>query len=485
MRKNNYFVLSIVLSISLVITALWGFTQYESKVAYRHKLNNQYQRYFYEMKDNIETVQTSLSKATLASSKEKNILLLSQIWQQANSAHEKLAQLPIRHIGVRQTERFLNQVSDYSFSLIQDLLAGKEMDDKQFQSLFKLQDYTTFLGDELEDTFNKVMKGDLDFNKLNRVESNELNKTDDYMLDTGLTKYNEEQLTEYPELIYDGPFSDQILNIKPVALGDKKVSEEEAKKIAIKFLDLKNPGEIKRFKTGSDDKGSENTAEKAAKEDKEVKEEKQKDKDEPKGANIDAYTFSIEANDGKPGKMIYIGVSKLGGKVIWAERPRQVGDATLSKEEAIKTAQKRLVEKGYKNMEPNYTETYNNTLLINFAYTQDDVTIYTDLIKIKIGLDTGQFIGFDAANYLKTHTKREISKPVLSVEEARSKVKYDFDVENVRLAIIPDRGLNELLCYEFKGIYKGQNFIVYINALNGREEKILRIIINKNGTLMM
>ena len=29
----------------------------------------------------------------------------------------------------------------------------------------------------------------------------------------------------------------------------------------------------------------------------------------------------------------------------------------------------------------------------------------------------------------------------------------------------------KILCYEFKGNYRGADFIVYINAVNGREER--------------
>lgn len=467
MKRYNYYVLSIVLAIALIGAGIWGYTQYELMTSFRNGLNYQYQRYFYDMKDNIETVQSSLSKVLLSESKEQNILLLSQIYQQSYSAKDKLSQLPIRHSGTSKVEKFLNQIGDYSYSLIQDLLQGKTVDPKQMQALFLLQDYSGMLSTELQSTFNKVMKGDIDFKLVNKVESKELDEIDDKMIDTGFTKFEEKQLTQYPELIYDGPFSDQILDVKPRGLGDKKVTEEEAKKIALEFFDIKSGGKITRFNSGDD-----------------VQDTNEANKNK-KGPSIDSYTFSIEANDGKEGGVLYIAVSKLGGHIVWAERPRAIPNTKISKDEAVKIAQKKMKEKDIENMEPNYSESYNNMILINFAYTQDEVTVYTDLIKVKVALDNGQIVGYDAAHYLKTHIKREIPKPNISAEEARDKVKYDFDVEKVRLVLIPDRGLKEILCYEFKGNYKGWDYIVYINALNGREERILRIIKGKNGILMM
>lgn len=466
MKKYNSVVVSIVLGIALVATAVWGYIQHDLMVSYRNGLNYQYQRYFLDMKDNVETIQSSLSKLMLSTSKEQNIMLLSQIYNQAYSAQEKLGQLPIRHELLRNTEKFLTQLGDYAFSLIQDLVNGREVKEQQMQTIFLFQDHTKALGSELQDTFKKVLTGTLNFKEIKKVQNEELSKEKDLTLDGGIVKYQENQLTDYPELIYDGPFSDQILNRKPRGLGEKVVTEEEAKKIALDFFEIKNPVKIIRFRTGSDVKNEENK------------------KKEQKGADIESYTFEIQiSNNGKDS--IYVGVSKKGGKIIWAERPRNVQNKKLSKEEAIKLAMKKLSERGIKNLEPTYTETYNNTLLINTVYVQDKVRVYTDLVKIKIALDNGEIVGYDAKNYLINHIKRDIPKPSITSEEARDKVKYDFDVENVRLALIPDKGLNELLCYEFKGKYKGMDFIVYINAMNGREERILQVIVGKNGVLTM
>src|SRR5699024_11355544 len=104
------------------------------------------------------------------------------------------------------------------------------------------------------------------------------------------------------------------------------------------------------------------------------------------------------------------------------------------------------------------------------------------LIKVKVALDTGEIIGFDASAYYMNHKERDIEPAKLTKEEAREYVKVDFDIDSVRLAIIP-KGKDEKLCYEFKGKYNGSDFIIYINALDGKEENILQIIKDKNGTL--
>ena len=53
------------------------------------------------------------------------------------------------------------------------------------------------------------------------------------------------------------------------------------------------------------------------------------------------------------------------------------------------------------------------------------------------------------------------------------------------IGIIPTEYKTEILCYEFKGKVETQEFLVYINAENGREEDILVITNTPNGTLAM
>ena len=116
-------------------------------------------------------------------------------------------------------------------------------------------------------------------------------------------------------------------------------------------------------------------------------------------------------------------------------------------------------------------------------FRSDGVLIYPDLLKVKVALDNGEIVGFDAYQYLMSHRKRDIPKPKLTEEEARKKVSPRIKVERVKLAIIPMPGNKEQLCYEFKGKYNNFDYFVYINAEDGSEENILRIIKDENGTL--
>ena len=61
----------------------------------------------------------------------------------------------------------------------------------------------------------------------------------------------------------------------------------------------------------------------------------------------------------------------------------------------------------------------------------------------------------------------------------------ELKIQSEGLAVIPTEWQSELLCYEFKGKVEDREFLVYINAENGREEDILMITNTPNGTLTM
>jgi spore germination protein len=116
---------------------------------------------------------------------------------------------------------------------------------------------------------------------------------------------------------------------------------------------------------------------------------------------------------------------------------------------------------------------------------QDEVIVYPDLIKIKIALDTGEVIGLESKGYLSSHTVRDIPAPKVSLEEARGAISHRVEILSSGLAIIPTDYKTEIFTYEFKGKLNNRDFLVYINAEDGREENILMIINTPNGILTM
>lgn len=134
-------------------------------------------------------------------------------------------------------------------------------------------------------------------------------------------------------------------------------------------------------------------------------------------------------------------------------------------------------------MKPTYYLKQGGAVTVNYAYTQDDVTIYPDLIKVKIALDNGEILGMETTGYLNNHTIRKIETPKISKSEAKATLNKKLEITSEGLAIIPTEWKTEIFCYEFKGKIDDTDFLVYVNAKTGKEENILVIIHTPDGIL--
>lgn len=453
MRNSRTWIAPSVLSLLLIASLIWGYNQYRIRNQYEVALDNHYQRLFYDVRDHVQKVQVSLDKALLATTKERNVLLFSQIMSDAMQAKEKLAQMPLSHAETASTEKFLTQAADYSYFIIQKHMEGQEITPEQREALKNIQVNTAAFNQELNNVSNSLIDDNFLVGMANagrRNQGNEAQSTNSLV--TSLVNLDKE-VAKAPELIYDGPFADQMVNRKPVGLSGNNVDLEGAQSAAVNFIGKDRVRNIQAFEQGEnmDD------------------------------MRIPSYTFQIEDTNARD-VVTYISVSKQGGKVLNVTNTRSATEKNLTVEEGQQKALQFLESKGFKNMEPNYNLRYDGTVLYNFVYTQDNVTIYPDLVKVKVALDNGDIVGFDASAYYLNHQTRNLNQVSLTEADARKMVKTDFDIDSIRLALVP-KGKTEVQCYEFKGKYDGADYIVYINAETGQEEQILQIIENENGTL--
>lgn len=453
-RNNNrdnrrFWIAPSILALALILSLAWGYREYTVRKDMEVTLENVYQRLFFDVKKHVENVQANLSKAMVANSSEQNVLLLSQIMNEAYFAQDKLAQLPVPQSDIAKTQKFLNQAADYSYYLIKTHLEGVPLTNEQRGQLANLQENSAAFNKELSELQSQLAKENFVIGSLTRSQTSKIKQGNENVFQTTLVNI-EKNMANVPRLIYDGPFSDEMINRKPVGLTGENVSRQKAMNIAKEFIGANKVRKISSFEEG---KNSDAMA-------------------------IPSYNFSIQTSN----STAYMGVSKKGGHVIWMRNSRAIGREKITVEEAQKRAIEFLEAKGFRNMEPNYYQKYDGGVLFNFVLTEENVTIYPDLVKVKVALDNGEVIGFDASQYYSYHQDRDIPEPKLSLEEARNRLRDDFEVNSQRLAIIP-KGKQEILCYEFKGRYLNGDFIIYVNADTGREEDVLQLVIDENGTL--
>ena len=447
-NKNKY--LTIVVGVLIIVAAILGYMLYQKLEEYKQTSEDSYNRSFYELLSYVQNIETYLAKSMISSTPEHGAETLTNVWREANLAQSYLSMLPIESQELENTEKFLNQVSDYSYSLSRKNIYNEGLSNDDFKNLKDLHSYSV----ELENTLNQLSE---DLNN-GRFEWGELTKKGSVAFAQQVDNISkesfsnlEENFHEYSGLIYDGAFSEHITNVEAKALTGEEIDEEQARKKAEEFIGQENIKEISNLGF------SEN-------------------------ATIQVYDFSITNNSDET---INIAISKKGGHVVSMNSNRNVDAEIISQEDADKKAKEFLDKKGFPSMKETYYLKQDGVVTINYAYSQNDVIMYPDLIKVKVALDDGEILGLETTGYLNNHTQRDTSKVLITKESAKSKLNKDLDIQSEGLAVIPTEWKTEILCYEFKGKVEDREFLVYINAENGREEDILIITNTPNGTLTM
>lgn len=448
-RLKKGHMLSIICVLLILVIAL-GIILYNKQREYRQASENSYNMAFYELVDYVQNVENYLAKSLISSTSEHGAETLTNLWREANLAQAYLAQLPIESQELENTEKFLNQVSDYSYSLSRKNIYNEDLTEEDFANLKELHSYSV----ELENTLNQLSE-DLNSGRFSWGELTQKGTVAFAQQVDNISKESfsnlEENFHEYSGLIYDGAFSEHLTSTEKKGLTGEDIEEEKAKQIAEEFV-----GKDKIKETSS--LGfSEN-------------------------ATIPVYDFSIKNNNDET---INISVSKTGGHIVSMNSNRGVNSEIISQEEADSKGKEFLESKGFKNMKETYYLKQEGIVTINYAATQNNVVMYPDLIKVKVALDNGEILGMETTGYLNNHTQRDLSNVKITKEEAKSSLNKELQIESEELAVIPTEWQTEILCYEFKGKVEDREFLVYINAENGREEDILIITNTPNGTLTM
>lgn len=451
MAKKRFFYTAAVALIVVFSTTYAILTTLESR-DYRNYLLGEYSKSMYQLIDSVRNIKAELAKSTVVGSREQNIVVFENIFRYSTIANDKISSLPIPQQDVQGTSGFLTKVGDYAYTLVRNSTQGKDLSDKEYKNIEELKNQADFLLIQLNEVQQDINEGNVKWGEIRQKASKTFEGSSE-KLAAGLFNTIEKQVVQYPALIYDGPFSDNVLEVKPRVLSEKAISEEEAKN---KIETIYGADKIKSITKREDGKG-----------------------------RIPGYNFNITLNGREEGDGVVCVVSKNGGKVVYLLDNKAVGsEEKYDIKKASEIGVKYLDKLGYKNMQPTYSVKYDNVATISYIYHQDKVSIYPDQIKLKIALDDGTIVGVEAEKYLVAHREdREIPKPKITEAEAKTKVGKNLKITSTNLAIVPTETNKEVLCYEFVGKNSDDDFVVYINAETGYEQKILQIINTPNGQL--
>lgn len=442
--------LAVVLAIGI---GFWGYNQYQGKNQLQTYLANRYQSSFYQLSDHVEKLEVLLAKGMVTSSPTQNLVIFSEIWNESNAAKESLSGVPVSNQALTRTNKFLTQVGDFAYTLNKKGAKGNPPSSGEWQKLAALHRQAGILNTELNKVETTVLDNKLVWTSFRQATDASLAKGGKPVPAQGLIKL-EQMMDEYPALVYDGPFSEHLAKRKALGLVGSEVSQDLAKAKMISFCSGIAKQQWKAKSTGI-----------------------------TKGL-LPAYSFELTPM-GKNAPVIVGEMSKKGGHPLWFLNTRAVTQGIINREDAVKRARAFLDKKSIPNMVPTYSVEQQNIVTISFALKEKGITIYPDIINLKIAMDNGDVLGWEALSYYMSHKERELPKPTLSSQEAKEKLNPNLTVKNSKLALIPDDMRTETLCWEFN-TYLGQDqFLVYIDAKTGDQSKVLKIVPTQSGKLAM
>lgn len=402
-----------------------------------------YNRSMYDFVSDINNVENEIAKLKITRNDTYTLTTLASIFAKSNSAKANLDILPFSENSVSNVSKFLTQVSDFSYSLMRNVINGEEISyyKEQIDTIYsKISDLSKVTEEIYAELNNKSIK----WNELEKIGNEKLNTSN---AEGELSSVNKigKTFTEYEGIIYDGAFSNHILTMEPSFLTGEELTQEEVKNELIKKLNLESINFI-----------------------------------EEQNGRIPLYVYEATIQNSENIKTIY--ATKKDGRLYQMVSDRNSNQENIDIEEAKHKSIQFINSLGIENIELTYYLKSQNMVTISFAATQDNVLIYSDLIKVKVALDNGEIMCFEANGYVFNHKERNILASK-SVEEAKNVLYSDLKIDSQRLCIIPTDTKDEVLAYEFRGTIDDKTFLVYVNANNLTEEKIYILLDTPGGTI--
>lgn len=450
MRRNFWLG---VLGAALVLSLGWGYNEYRQAENYRMINENQYQRSFKDFASHLDQLETDLAKSRVAAAPSQKVLYLSQAGSITQSAMKDLAQLPAEEVGLNYVGEFLNRTGDFTKSLAHRVSVGTNPTSDEEKTLADVHERLLLVNQNVQDLVTRVdnenlawtseassWRQRLSFWKTEQAEAAaESADGPASSVRSGLDQLNA-SLQKLPPFSYTGEIETRSVK-EPLGLPSQEVNKDKALEVAKDFLSkIGYPGSNPEFAGVTQ-------------------------------GSLGGYIW-------KQGN-IFMTVSKRGGVVTIFRDQRELNERTLNSDQAKSKVRETLNALGWKLVLTS-TEDFGGYLQLEYVDESEGVRYYSDKVRLTASLDNGQIIGYDSTPYWAYHQKRNFNKK-LSLDQARTKLRAGFQVKETRMAVIPVMGNREVMAYEFRGAYQGEEYLVYINAENGLEEKIQRIIKTPRG----
>lgn len=424
-----------LLSITTIGAGVWGYKENQDKNAVLIQAENSYQRAFHELTYNMELLHDKIGASLAMNSRQQLSPQLAEIWKVTSEANSDVGQLPLTLMPFNKTEEFLSQIGDFAYRTAVRDLEKKPLSEEEVKQLEQLHEHSREIKNELRKVQNVVLKDNLRWMDVQLALATNDEVGDNTIVNGFKTVEKTVDGFETTELGTGIGSSGPAKQYKFIT--GNEITEKEAKKVASRWLEDVEQSKLTMTSSG-------------------------------KGADVPTITGSFQDGD----KNGYIDLTKKGGHPLTVMISRPVKEAKISLHEASNEAKKYVKRLDVESLELVESSQYEKVGVFRFVHTKDDIRYYPDAMVVKVALDNGEVLGLSAREYFNFHNERAINPPILSEEEARSRVNPQLEIQEHRLAVIENDIKQEVLCYEFLTTMEGTTYRIFINATNGDEEKV-------------
>jgi len=439
-RRSTIRIISYI-AFALAVLIAFIIVNTRSMTVYKQRLEVGYQHSLTELSECMDTVNTDLTKSLYSNSPTELLTLSRDLLAQCSAAKNAVSRLPVSQMELGNIYKFLSQAGDYAQYIAAKLERGEPVTEQERSNLAALLKYAGQFADATDEMVQLVAAG------ASITDGNVKNAADVNIgaLGNGFSA-GAKEFEAFPTLLYDGPFSDSVLNKKSAMLDSEAIlSKDECRRLAAEALHVTES----KISFEADEQSL-----------------------------LPCFTF-------KSGRYT-VSVTKQGGYIKSILYSGVINSSNISEDNAQSLAKAFLDSLGYRDMAASYYAVVNNVCTVNFAYQAGEMLCYSDLIKVSVSMEDGTVLGMDAATYLTNHTDRPAFSAAVTAKEAESRLAPGLTVNGVKSCTIPREDGTEVQCYEFlcTSADTGEDALLYLNAQTGDEEDIMILLYTDGGTMV-
>ena len=431
--------LSYILLSAALLAAVTGLSAASRRAAEAEKrLTEVYAGALYESMEDVQALSLSLEKLLVSSDPAQCAELLCSISGTADNVRRGLTVLPLSHEAMDDTLAYVNRLAEYTLSLAGEIARDGTLNDSAMQTLNEHRSACTRLSAHLA-LANQEMATSAGKPQLMQAFGMGASAAERPLESIGSPSDG----MQYPDYAYDGAFSPSHKR-QPRGLQGDMITADEALAIARNFIGVENVVSVR---------AAPNT-----------------------GGAIPAYGVTVMTND----LQLNVDVTAQGGRILWMMPEAAAFTQLLDADACAQLAADFLQAHGFGPMELIGREIYNGLCVLSYAAVQDGVVLYPDTIRVQVRMDQGDIVGFEAYDYWMNHELRSLISPALAEADARALLSSQVTAESGRLCIIPQH-TGEQLCWEFPVRYGDAQYLIYLDADDGSEAEVKKLIPTETG----